>query len=225
MTHVLIAEDDPRLARLLEKGLQAAGYSTALCDNGICAAAKARDEDFDMVILDLGLPGQDGLEVLRSVRRRGELLPVLVLTAWNSVDDTVAALDAGADDYVCKPFSFEVLLARLRARARSTPHDREAMVLAKGDLRLDLRTRSALVGETLVPLSPRECKLLETFVRHAGLVLTRDQVVALVWDGRTGLAANIVDVYVSGLRRKLGVERFETIRGVGYRMPVRLLQK
>jgi DNA-binding response OmpR family regulator len=218
LTQVLIAEDEPRLSRLLEKALQDAGYSTALCEDGVSAAAKARDEDFDLLILDLGLPGQDGLEVLRELRRRGERLPVLVLTARDRVEDTVSALDAGADDYLSKPFAFDELLARLRARVRSTPHDREAMVLARADLRLDLRTRNALVGETLVRLTERECKLLETFVRHAGEVVTRDQVVGEVWEGKTDLAANIVDVYVSSLRRKLGTDRFETIRGVGYRM-------
>jgi two-component system, OmpR family, response regulator QseB len=220
LTQVLIAEDEPRIAKFLEKGLRAAGYATTLCTDGVCAAAKARDEDFDVVILDLGLPGQDGLEVLHAMRRRGERLPVLVLTARNRVEDSVAALDAGADDYVSKPFVFDELLARLRARMQTKPHDREAMVLAKADLRLDLHTRSALVGDALVQLTARECKLLETFLRHAGEVLTREQVVARVWDGKSDLAGNIVDVYVSSLRRKLGAERFETIRGVGYRMPV-----
>jgi two-component system, OmpR family, copper resistance phosphate regulon response regulator CusR len=215
----LIAEDEPRLARFLEKGLRAAGYTTNVCRDGVRAAAMARDGDFDLLLLDLGLPGQDGIEVLRAVRQRRERLPVLVLTARAGIDDTVAALEEGADDYLTKPFIFDELLARLRARVRSAGHGPESPLLTRADLQLDLRTRHVSVGDEQVPLTPREFTLLETFLRHPNEVLSRDQLLSHVWGGDADVASNIVDVYVSGLRRKLGAERFETVRGFGYRMP------
>jgi DNA-binding response OmpR family regulator len=213
----LIAEDEPRLARFLEKGLRAAGYTTTVCSDGVRAALMARDGDFDVLILDLGLPGQDGLDVLKAVRERPERLPVLVLTARARVEDAVAALEGGADDYVTKPFIFDELLARVRARVRSGEPGRQAP-LGRADLELDVRTRRASVGDAQIDLTEREFALLETFLRHPGEVLSRDQIRAAVW-GATDVASNIVEVYISSLRRKLGSERFETIRGFGYRMP------
>jgi DNA-binding response OmpR family regulator len=220
LSRILIAEDEPQLAAFLEKGLQAAGYTTTVCGDGISAAASARDGDFDLLILDLGLPGKDGLDVLRAVRARSVRMPVLVLTARRRVEDTVAALEGGADDYLTKPFSFDELLARLRARFRSGETETAAPLLTGTDrLRLDLYTRRATVEGKEVDLTDRECRLLETLLNHPGEVLSRDKLMAEVWGEDADVAANIVDVYVSSLRRKLGAERIETIRGAGYRVP------
>jgi two-component system, OmpR family, copper resistance phosphate regulon response regulator CusR len=219
LSRILIAEDERRLASFLEKGLRAAGYTTTLCADGLTAAAKARDEDYDVLILDLGLPGQDGFEVLRAVRERAVRMPVLVLTARNRLEDTVAALEAGADDYLTKPFVFDELLARVRARVRSGEMERTSPLLTSTGLQLDLRSRRASVGDTQVELTDREFRLLETFLRHPGEVLGRDELLSRVWGAEADVASNIVDVYISGLRRKLGAERIETIRGFGYRMP------
>jgi len=215
LSRILIAEDEPRLSSFLEKGLRAAGYTTTVCADGLVAASMARDEDFDLLILDIGLPGQDGFEVLRKLRARGERIPVLVLTARRQVEDTVAALEGGADDYLTKPFAFDELAARVRARVRA----REAHVLSTADLRLDLRSRTAFVADKQVRLTAREFTLVETFLRHRGEALSRDELLSRVWGHNVDLASNVVDVYVSILRRKLGAERFETIRGFGYRMP------
>jgi DNA-binding response OmpR family regulator len=215
LSRILIAEDEPRLSSFLEKGLRAAGYTTTVCGNGRVAASIARDDNFDLLILDLGLPDQDGFDVLRELRERGERLPVLVLTARREVKDTVAALEGGADDYLTKPFAFDELVARVRARVRG----HEATLLSTADLRLDLRSRTAFLAEREVPLTAREFTLVETFLRHRGEALSRDELLSRVWGHNVGLASNVVDVYVSILRRKLGAERFETIRGFGYRMP------
>ena len=220
MSRILIAEDEPRLSSFLEKGLRAAGYATTVCDDGIKAAAMARDEEFDLLILDIGLPGQDGFTVLRSLRARGVRMPVLILTARDEVTDTVTGLDIGADDYVTKPFVFEELLARVRARLRAgSDHDGgDAMVLSAGGVQLDVRTRRASAGEGDVELTAKEFSLLETFLRHPGQVLSREQLLSHVWGYDFDPGSNVVDVYVGYLRRKLGAERFETVRGMGYRL-------
>jgi two-component system copper resistance phosphate regulon response regulator CusR len=219
VSRILIAEDEARLSSFLEKGLRAAGHATTVCRNGDIAAALARDDAFDLLILDLGLPGRDGFDVLRTVRGRGERIPVLVLTARQRVEDTVAALEEGADDYVTKPFVFDELMARVRARVRSAGGQREPIMLEASDLTLDLRTREARVGDAAVALTAREFTLLETLLRHRGEVLSADQLLSHVWGHDAGVASNIVAVYMSSLRRKLGAERFETVRGHGYRMP------
>jgi two-component system copper resistance phosphate regulon response regulator CusR len=218
MSRILIAEDEPRLSSFLEKGLRAAGYSTTVCDDGLRAAGLARDAEFDLLILDIGLPGQDGFAVLRSIRARGEKLPVLILTARDEVDDTVTGLDSGADDYVTKPFVFEELLARVRARLRAPEVGDSALELHGGGVRLDVRTRRAEVDGDEVELTAKEFTLLETFLRHPGQVLSREQLLSHVWGYDFDPGSNVVDVYVGYLRRKLGSERFETVRGMGYRL-------
>jgi DNA-binding response OmpR family regulator len=223
MSRILIAEDEPRLSSFLEKGLRAAGYTTTVCDNGTRAAAIARDEDFDLIILDIGLPGQDGFAVLRTLRARGESMPVLVLTARDEIADTVTGLDLGADDYVTKPFVFEELLARVRARLRGGDRsDPPTLEMRVGGVRLDIRTRRAEVDGREVELTSKEYTLLETFLRHPGQILSREQLLSHVWGYDFDPGSNIVDVYVGYLRRKLGTERFETVRGAGYRLLERL---
>jgi DNA-binding response OmpR family regulator len=217
VNRVLIAEDEPRIASFLEKGLRANGYSTTVVEDGLTTAAAARDRTFDLLILDLGLPGLDGLGVLAEMRRRGERMPVIILTARREPGDTVAGLDGGADDYVTKPFRFEELLARVRARLRDEG-TRETTVLEVGEVMLDLRTRRATVAGRTVELSAREFALAETLLRHPGQVLSREQLLSHVWGYDFDPGSNVVDVYVGYLRKKLGPDTVETVRGMGYRM-------
>ncbi len=219
MTRILIAEDEERIVSFLQKGLRASGYTTVAVDTGPDAAALARDESFDLMLLDLGLPGKDGHEVLREIRARGERLPVIILTARDGVDDTVAGLERGADDYMTKPFRFEELLARIRLRMRDDPAP-DTVVLAEGAISLDLRSRRARVDDRVVELTAREFALLEVFLRHAGQVLSREQLLSHVWGYDFDPGSNVVDVYVRYLRRKLGDETIETVRGMGYRLAV-----
>jgi two-component system, OmpR family, copper resistance phosphate regulon response regulator CusR len=217
MPRILIAEDEYRIASFLEKGLRANGFATAVVADGPSAAAAARDKDFELVILDLGLPGRDGTEVLTEIRRRGERLPVIVLTARDAVPDRVAGLEGGADDYVVKPFSFEELLARIRARLRED-RSQETTLLRHGDVVLDLRTRRVVVAGRTVELTAREFALAETFLRHPGQVLSREQLLSHVWGYDFDPCSNVVEVYVRYLRRKMGPGRIETVRGMGYRL-------
>ena len=217
MSRILIVEDEPRFASFLEKGLTANGYVTSVASDGTSASAIADDEDFDLVILDLGLPDIDGLDVLRLMRRRGATIPVIILTARDDTTDKVAGLDAGASDYITKPFSLEELLARVRARLRDEQRV-EPTVLEAGDVALDLRTRRAMVGGETVPLTAREFTMLETFLRHRDQVLSKEQLLSHVWGYDFDPGSNVVEVYVGYLRRKLGGERIETVRGMGYRL-------
>lgn len=217
MSRILIVEDEPRFASFLEKGLAANGYVTSVASDGTSASAIADDEDFDLVILDLGLPDIDGLDVLRLMRRRGATIPVIILTARDDTTDKVAGLDAGASDYITKPFSLEELLARVRARLRDEQRV-EPTVLEAGDVALDLRTRRAMVGGETVPLTAREFTMLETFLRHRDQVLSKEQLLSHVWGYDFDPGSNVVEVYVGYLRRKLGGERIETVRGMGYRL-------
>jgi DNA-binding response OmpR family regulator len=218
VTRILIAEDEQRIVSFLEKGLRASGYTTLAVATGPDALALARDTDFDLLLLDLGLPGLDGQEVLRRLRERGERLPVVILTARDSVEETVRGLEWGADDYVTKPFRFEELLARVRARLRDAGPHAEATVLRAGVLSLDLRTRRATVEGRTVELTAREFSLLETLLRHPGQVLSREQLLSHVWGYDFDPGSNVVDVYVRYLRRKLGADVVETVRGMGYRL-------
>ena len=220
MSRILIAEDEARLAAFLEKGLRAGGYSTTVASDGETASVLARDEDFDLVVLDLGLPLKDGLEVLREMRQSGQRLPVIILTARGDPDERVAGLEAGADDYIGKPFHFEELLARVRVRLRAERPAPQDYQLTVGELALDLRTRWASVHGEKIELSAREFELLRTFLEHPNQVLSREQLLAHVWGYDYDPGSNVVDVYVGYLRRKLGSNRFETVRGVGYRYRV-----
>jgi DNA-binding response OmpR family regulator len=217
MTRILLAEDEARITAFIEKGLKANGYVVVPVDTGPLAAALARDDDFDLLILDLGLPGIDGHEVLRQIRARGEHLPVIVLTARAGIEDTVRGLDGGAHDYITKPFRFDELLARIRARLRADATV-ETTVLRAGDITLDLRSRCVLVDGTTHELTAREFALAETFLRHPGQVLAREQLLSQVWGFDFDPGSNVVDVYVRYLRKKLGDGVIETVRGMGYRL-------
>jgi two-component system, OmpR family, response regulator len=217
MARILIAEDEPRIAAFIQKGLSANGFTVAVVADGPSAYDYAMSGGFDLMVLDIGLPEMDGFAVLGKLRAEGNPIPVIVLTARTSVQDTVAGLEGGADDYMPKPFRFEELLARVRLRL--TPERAtELTVLSCGGLRLDLRTRRAHVDGRTVDLSAREFALAETFMRHPGQVLSREQLLSHVWGYDYDPGSNVVDVYVRYLRRKLGADRFVTLRGMGYRL-------
>ena len=217
MNRILIAEDEPRLASFLEKGLRASGFTTTVVDDGPGAESLADESDFDLLILDLSLPGKDGLEVLRALRSAGSRLPVIILTARGDPHDRVEGLESGADDYLAKPFHFEELVARVRVQLRGDHRGSEETQLRVGGVALDLRTRWASVDDETVELSAREFELLRTFLQHPNQVLSREQLLARVWGYDYDPGSNVVDVYVGYLRKKLGGQRFETVRGVGYR--------
>ncbi|MDD9207074.1 response regulator transcription factor [Georgenia sp. 10Sc9-8] len=218
MAQILIVEDEPGIASFITKGLRAAGHQATAVATGHEALAHASTDGYDLMVLDIGLPDVDGFEVLRRVRGQGSVMPVIILTARSSVDDTVAGLEGGADDYVPKPFRFEELLARIRLRLRTEPSGEHTTVLAHGTLSLDLHTRRASVEGREVELSAREFALLETFLRHPGQVLSREQLLSRVWGYDFDPGSNVVDVYVRYLRRKVGAERVSTVRGMGYRL-------
>jgi two-component system, OmpR family, response regulator QseB len=218
LARVLIAEDEPRLAAFLEKGLRSSGFTTTIVGDGPGASAAADESEFDLMVLDLGLPGKDGLEVLRDLRAEGSKLPVIILTARDDTSDRVAGLEAGADDYIGKPFHFDELVARIRARLRGDGRSGvDSHVLMTGGITLDLRTRWVSTEDGDIELSAREFELLRTFLEHPNQVLSREQLLAHVWGYDYDPGSNVVDVYVGYLRRKLGGRRFETVRGVGYR--------
>lgn len=219
MARILIAEDEERITAFLERGLRANGFTTQSVTTGPDALLLARDADFDLLILDLGLPQMDGQEVLRRLRERGERLAVIILTAREGIQDTVEGFEGGADDYVTKPFRFDELLARVRARLR-TETTAEVTVLRVGHIALDLRTRRATVGDRTVELTAREFSLTETFMRHPGQVLSREQLLSHVWGYDFAPESNVVDVYIRYLRRKLGPGVIATARGMGYRLNI-----
>ena len=219
MSRILIAEDEPRLASFLEKGLKANGFVTTVVEDGHIASLVARDDEFDLLILDVGLPGMDGFHVLAEIRNRGQRLPVIFLTARDELDDKISGLEGGADDYMTKPFRFEELLARVRVRLREGG-SKEQSRLEAGGITLDIRTRQAIVDGEQVTLTAREFTLLETFMRHAGQMLSREQLLSHVWGYDYDPGSNVVDVYIGYLRRKLGDGTIETVRGMGYRLRV-----
>jgi two-component system, OmpR family, response regulator QseB len=217
VNRVLIAEDEPRLASFLEKGLRANGFATTIVADGGAASMMARDDEFDLMVLDLGLPGKDGTVVLRDLRAAGQRMPVVILTARDDVSDKVSGFEGGADDYVTKPFRFEELLARVRARLRDE-RAVEPTVLRAGSVTLDLRTRRASTNGQTVDLTAREFTMLEVLIRHPGQVMSREQLLSHVWGYDYDPGSNVVDVYVGYLRKKLGSRSIETVRGMGYRL-------
>jgi two-component system, OmpR family, response regulator len=218
---VLVVEDEVRTAGLLRRGLSEEGYSVDIAVDGPDAVWRASEFSYDAVVLDVMLPGCDGIEVCRELRGRGRWAPVLMLTARDDLAARVRGLDSGADDYLAKPFSFDELFARLRALIRRGALERPAQ-LHCGGLRLDPATRQAWRGEAELELSPKEFALLELFLRHPGQVLTRTRILEHVWDYTYDGVSNVVDQYVGYLRRKIdrpfGIAQLETVRGVGYRL-------
>jgi DNA-binding response OmpR family regulator len=214
---ILVVEDEERIASFLAKGLRAAGYAVDRAATGVEAIELGRSPHVDLVVLDLGLPDIDGSEVLRQLRGAEVRTPVIILSARADIDDRVAGLNLGADDYLAKPFAFDELLARVRARLRRVDDDPGTTVRA-GDVELDLLTRRAAVGGRTVELTGREFALLETLIRHPNQVLSREQLLSRVWGLSFDPGSNLVDVYVGYLRRKLGEGVVETVRGVGYRL-------
>lgn len=219
MTRILVAEDEARIAALVEKGLVAHHFDVTVVADGQAALQFALTGGFDLLVLDLGLPGKDGYTVLRELREARVELPVIILTARDTVRDTVAGLEGGADDYMTKPFRFEELLARVRLRLRSGPAaGPDTNLLSVDGLSLDLRTRRAQTDDRTVELSAREFGLLELLMRHPGQVLSREQVLDQVWGFDFDPGSNVVDVYIRHLRRKIGADRITTVRGMGYRV-------
>jgi DNA-binding response OmpR family regulator len=217
MNRVLIVEDETRITSFLEKGLKANGFVTSVAADARDGLDQARSGGFDLIILDLGLPDRDGMEVLRDLRETDTRTPVIILTARDGVADTVRGLESGADDYVPKPFQFEELLARVRLRLRDERAP-EPTVIRAGDAALDLRTRRVTVADRSMELTAREFALAETFFRHPGQVLSREQLLSHVWGYDYDPGSNVVDVYVGYLRKKLGDSRIKTVRGMGYRL-------
>ena len=217
MKRILVVEDEERISSFLQKGLRSNGYAASVAAGGRDALAMAKTGEFDLMILDIGLPDIDGFEVLERFRSHDRRTPVIVLTARDAVTDRVSGLEGGADDYVTKPFSFEELLARIRVRLRTTQAPEET-VLQIGDAILDLRTRRLSVEGRTLELSAREFSMAELFFRHPGQVLTREQLLSNVWGYDYDPGSNVVDVYVGYLRKKLGKNRIKTIRGMGYRL-------
>ncbi|MET0974369.1 MAG: response regulator transcription factor [Leifsonia sp.] len=217
MSRILIAEDEERIAAFVDKGLTAAGFEVSVVSDGLAALSAARTGDFDLLLLDIGLPRLDGFDVLRMLRAEGVGVAVIILTARDSGVDTVAGLEGGANDYISKPFRFDELLARIRLRLRDTNAIPDATILTVGDLVLDVRARSVRVDGASVELSAREFALAEEFLRHPDEVLSREQLLNRVWGYDFDPGTNVVDVYVRYLRNKIGPAFFETVRGLGYR--------
>ncbi len=220
MARILIVEDEARIASFVAKGLRAEGHTATVAGDGHLGLDHALSGDFDLMVLDIGLPGLDGFEVLDQLRSQGSRLPVIVLTARDSVTDTVSALEGGADDYMPKPFRFAELMARVRLRLRQDqPGNGTGPVdaLDAGGVHLDLRTRRATIGGKEVDLSAREFMLAEIFMLNAGQVLSREQLLDHVWGLDFDPGSNVVDVYVGYLRKKFGADSIATVRGMGYR--------
>jgi two-component system OmpR family response regulator len=218
---VLVIEDEIRMARLVKRALEEEGHAVDVAGDGPQGLWMATENRYAALVLDVMLPGFDGFELCRRLREAGIWVPVLMLTARDEVGDRVRGLDAGADDYLVKPFSLLELAARLRALTRRDDRRRPA-VLSEGDLKLDPATKRAWRASTELELSPKEFALLEFFLRHPGTVLTRSQIIEAVWDFAYDGTSNVVDQYVNYLRRKVdapfGRSDIQTVRGMGYRL-------
>ena len=215
---LLLVEDEARLANALRRGLVADGFTVEVAADGATGLELARHGDFDAVLLDVMLPRGSGYDVVRTLRDEENWVPVLMLSAKDGEHDQADGLDYGADDYLTKPFSYVVLTARLRALLRRAPQARPP-VLAAGDVRLDPATREVTVADAQVSLTPREFGLLEYLLRRPGRVITKVEILDHVWDPASAVNPNVVEVYVGYLRRKLGRQLVETVRGAGYRLP------
>ena len=213
---LLVVEDEERVASFLKKGLRAHGYSVDWVQNGQDALQRVMDPGISLVILDLGLPDLDGLEVLEGMRERGSAVPVVVLSARGRVDDRIKGLNLGADDYLAKPFAFEELLARVRANLR--PRAASPGMVCVGSICVDLVRREVTVDGRTWTLPAREFSLLKAFACHPGQVLSRQELLSLAWGMNFDPGTNLVDVYVGYLRRKLGETVIDTVRGAGYRL-------
>jgi DNA-binding response OmpR family regulator len=217
MSRILVVEDEPAISDFVVRGLREHGFAAAAVTNGAAALHHAATGEFDLLLLDIGLPDRDGFSVIRQLRASRNDIPVVVLSARDSVTDTVKGLEIGADDYVCKPFRFEELLARIRLRLRDARMS-SGMLMRNGELVLDLRTRRAYVDGRTVELTTREFLLAELFFRWPGEVISREELLSHVWGYDFDPGSNVVDVYIRYLRRKIGAEHIETVRGVGYRL-------
>jgi DNA-binding response OmpR family regulator len=217
VTHILLIEDEPLISAFVAKGLKAAGFGCSVEATGESGLYVARTSVVDLIVLDVGLPDISGFDLLERLRGEGVTIPVIILTARSSAQDTVAGLVSGADDYMSKPFSFDELLARIRLRLRGARADTPS-TLSHGDITLNLLTRRVTIDGREDDLSAREFALLETFLRHPDQVLSREQLLSTVWGFDFDPGSNIVDVYVRYLRRKIGADRLKTVRNMGYRL-------
>lgn len=221
MANILVIEDEHGISRFIAKGLKAAGYQTTVVATGREGVHHLLTDGYDLAILDIGLPDIDGFDVLEQARGQGVSIPVIILTARSSVEDTVSGLESGADDYMAKPFRFEELLARVRLRLRGAQQpgpSTDTTLITVGDLVLDLRSRRVSVAGKEQELSAREFAMLEFFMTHPDQVLSRTQLLDNVWGYDFDPGSNVVDVYVRYLRQKIGNHRLETLRGMGYRL-------
>lgn len=218
---VLVVEDEVRLASYLKRGLEAEGFAVDVAQTGTDGLWMATEQSYDVIVLDIMLPGMNGYKVCESLRKAGNWVPILMLTAKDGEYDEAEALDTGADDFLSKPFSFVVLLARLRALMRRGLPERPA-ILAVGTITMDPATHEVHRGQTPIALTPREYSLLEYFMRHPGDVLPKDDILGHVWDWEFEGDPNIIEVYVGYLRKKIdapfGLSTLRTVRGVGYRL-------
>lgn len=217
MTRILVAEDESRISSFIEKGLRSEGFAVTVVSDGNAALAEAQTDQYALMILDLGLPGMSGFDVLERLRGESRELAIIILTARDSSADTVRGLEGGANDYMSKPFRFDELLARVRLRLKDVRGGTADSLTASG-LELDLRTRRILVDGIAVDLSAREFALAEEFLRHSDQVLSREQLLSRVWGLDFDPGSNVVEVYVRYLRAKIGAHRIETVRGMGYRL-------
>lgn len=224
MAHILIAEDEDGISRVIDRALRSEGHRTTVVTDGISALERATGGEVDLVVLDVGLPKMDGFTVLRMLRTMEEPVPIIMVTARDSVEDTVLGLESGAEDYIAKPFRVEELMARVRLRLRqhadlqgASAASAEDDRLSAGGVELDIAARTATVDGKPIDLSAREFALARELIQHAGQALSREQLLDRVWGYEVTGSSNVVDVYIRYLRSKIGADRITTVRGVGYR--------